>query len=180
MSATVIVATTTSRPLALILPPPPVTIPPRKFDEKEYRHYRHLSGMPKIPQVTMWHYMSVLVPIVLLLILFMYHKEQAAKDLADEISKTKRIRFLLLLGTMFAAIVVMVHLQIIPPRYVRILFPRWRQPPTMPKYLKIALVFCFLAFIVYPTIKFIRRMNISQRNPLVHRPVSDSSYSKKE
>ncbi len=168
--------TTTIRPVRILIPPPPVTLPPRKFDEREYRHYRHLPGMPRhIPEITKWHYLSVLVPIGLLVWLYLHHREQSAKDLADEISKTKKIRMMLMVGTVFAGIVVMVHMQIIPPRYVRMLFPRWKQPPTMPKILKIILVFCFLVFVVYPTVKFIRRMNMPGRNPAVHRFLSRGS-----
>ncbi len=149
---------------------PPSTIPPRKFNPQEYHHYRHLHGMPKeIPQITGLHYASMIIPVVLLLALYVHHREQNSKDLAEERGKTKRIKWLLFIGLIFATLIVCVHLRIIPVTWVRRIFPRWKMPPPMPKYMKVLIVFCFIAFIVYPTVKFIRRRNVPEGKPEIHK-----------
>ncbi len=126
--------------------------------------------MPKyIPQITKLHYIAVILPLVGLLGLCIHHRQENAKDLAEEYSKTKRIRFMLGLGVVFSTIVICVHLRIIPVAWVRVLFPRWKVPPPMPKSLKILIVFCFLAFIVYPVVKFLRRKNVPPPRPEVHK-----------
>ncbi len=148
----------------------PTELPPRKFNPDEYRHYRHLHGMPQnIPQITMLHYVSTIVPVILLLALYVHHREQAARDLAEEHAKTKRIKVLLLIGLVFATFIVCVHLRIIPVSWVRVIFPRWRMPAPMPKYMKVLIVCSFIVFIVYPIVKFIRRKGAQEPKPEIHK-----------
>ncbi len=130
--------------------------------------------MPKyIPQVTKLHWIACIIPVILLLVLYIHHREEMSKDLADERSKTKRIKGLLVVGVVFATIVICVHLRIIPVSWVRKIFPRWKMPPPMPKYMKVLIVFCFLAFIVYPMVKYFRRKNVPPPRPEVHRLLKD-------
>ena len=150
-----------------------ITLPPRKFNPKEYAEYKNLPGMPQnIPNVTATHYACMIVPLVILLVLYIHHRDASAKDIADERSKTKIIKFLLGLGMFFATLIAMVHLQLIPVRYVRKVFPRWRQPPPMSKFMKTIILFCLLAFVIYPTAKFIRKRGLPVKGPQVHRLVA--------
>ena len=62
-----------------------VTLPPRKFDPKEYAEFKDLPGMPQdIPKVTAVHYVSMIIPLVVLLVLYIHHRDAASKDIADE------------------------------------------------------------------------------------------------
>ena len=129
--------------------------------------------MPKdIPKITAVHYVSMIIPLVVLLVLYVHHRDAASKDLADERSKTKTIKFLLGVGMFFATLIACVHLQLIPVRYVRRVFPRWKQPPPMSKFMKTLILFSLLAFVIYPTAKFIRRRGIPPKGPQVHRLIA--------
>jgi len=151
-------------------PPAPVTLPPRAFDWLEYNEYKDkVQGIPKdIPQITAYHYVSMLVPIILLLVLLVHQREASARDAQDEYAKTKTVKHLLAIGGIFAGLVIAVHMRIIPVRVVRVIFPRWKVPPPMSKAMKIAIFFCFVSFIVYPTVKFFRRQRRPPRDPQVH------------
>ena len=128
--------------------------------------------MPQeIPNVTATHYACMIVPLAILLVLYIHHRDASAKDIADDRSKTKVIKFLLGLGMFFATLVACVHLQLIPVRVVRKVFPRWKAPPPMSKFMKTVILFSLLAFVVYPTAKFIRKRGLPQRVPRVHRLV---------
>jgi hypothetical protein len=170
MGTSIIVST--PPPVSIITPPPPpVTFGARHFNYEEYSKYKHnIHGMPQdIPELSAVHYMSVIVPLLLLLILTVHYKNANDADYAAELSETKNIRRLLVLGVFFAGIVIAIHLRIIPVRYVRVLFPRWKTPPPMSKAMKALIAFCFLAFIIYPTVKFIRRQGQVPRVPQVHK-----------
>ncbi len=174
-----------NRPTVVTEPPPPTTTPyippyrpddkdvvgPRIFKAYEYEKYKHLPGMPSyIPQLTPLHYICMIVPTVLFLVLYLHHRDSNAKDLAEEEQKMKSLKWLLGLGGLVATFVMCVHLQMIPARYVRAVFPQWKQPTPISKPMKILIVFVFMVFIVYPTYKFFRRRNEQgQREPRVHK-----------
>jgi len=155
-------------------PPPPVSIGNRPFNYEEYKELKNsVHGMPQdIPELTAAHYVSVIVPLVLLIVLTVHYRSAAESDSIAEHKETKNIRRLLLIGVTFAGVVIAIHLRIIPVRYVRVLFPRWKMPPPMSKAMKALIAFCFLAFIIYPTVKFLRRQGQVPRVPQVHKLIT--------
>lgn len=125
--------------------------------------------MPKeIPVITRNHYALLIVPTVLLFLFFLKYRSWVTKDLAEERWRTKGIKGLLVCGVVLSSLVVAVQTQLIPPSVVRRFFPRWRVPPPMSKAMKILIVFCLVALVIYPTVKFFRTRK-PPAQPKVHR-----------
>ncbi len=141
----------------------------RIFNEREYQQYRNLPGMPEyIPELTPLHYISMMVPVVLFMVLYVHHRESNARDLEEERQWTKRLTFLIMVGAVGSLVVMAVHLQVIPPSVVRKVFPQWKQPAPLSKPMKVLIIFLVMVFIVYPTVKFFRK-GPSDRDPRIHR-----------
>ncbi len=160
---------------------PHTTPPPRKFNVIEYEEYKDLPGMPKdIPNVTIVHYLCMLIPAMVFIILYVHHREQVARDQVAAEDEEKNIQKMLIFGTVFAAFVLCVHLQVIPSQIIRVFFPEYEQPTPMPINMKILVITCFALFIVYPTMKLIKDRLYRIPGPEVHRlKVFSSSYGKK-
>ncbi len=146
---------------------------PRMFNEREYYQYRHIHGMPDyIPQLTPLHYICMMVPVVLFLVLYLHHRESNAKDLEEERQWTNRLTVLVFVGAVGSLFVMAVHLQLVPPSMVRKVFPQWKQPAPLSTPMKILIIFIVMVFIVYPTVKFFRK-GPSDREPKIHRLLLD-------
>lgn len=150
-------------PAAPPLSPPP----PRKFDKEEYLKYKDLPDMPQsIPDLSAFHYVCLLVPLALMLVLYVHQREAAARDEAEEQDRLNRIRVLLAVGAVFATAVAMVHLRLIPPSVVRRF---WRQPEPVSKPMKVAIILCLGALVLCPTAKLLWRTEKPESSPRVHR-----------
>ncbi len=148
--------------------------PHRRFHPLEYEAHRSLDGMPQdIPAITPFHYLVLITPIVLLVVVYIHHREQVRKNLEEERDRARNIQVLLLIGTFLAGLFIGIHLRVVPSESVRLFFPGFKQPAPMHPVMKLLLLSCFAVFIVYPTLKYLyikRRMRSrSLPGPEVHR-----------
>jgi len=152
--------------------PPPGAFPSllRPFDQKEYEANKDLPNMPQyIPQLTNAHYAAIVVPTLVLLYVYLKQKEHGSRDEQEEASLTDTIRTLLAVGMVGAGAVAACHLQIIPIRVVRKVFPRFQTGPPMSKPARFFIAMAFVLFVMLPTMRFFRTPAVQIRTPQVHR-----------
>ncbi len=137
--------------------------------------------MPKyIPSLTPVHYACMLAPAMAFVMMLVRYREQVVMDMAEEEEHTKKIQNLLIFGSIFAGFVSCCYLHMVPIEYIRFFFPKWQKPAPMPFNMKILVITCFTCFIVYPTMKYVKRRLYRMPTPEVHRLKIFSSSNEKK